>query len=127
MINLEILPAPEVKVPKDVFILSCTAMFGDADGYKTFEVASFANGDDGFGDLESAIRTCERMKAKYPYGCGGDTTYDDVEGFAQWFSDGDNWPWDPFTDGQIIASYDSYELSYYDNDGVKHPVKVTLS
>lgn len=128
MITLEILPAPDVVIPKDVFILSCTVEFGDGDGYETFEVGSFANNEGGFANIESAVRTCERMKEKYPYGAGWEANYDDVEGFSQWFMNGDKWPNDPFiTEGKVIANYDSYELSYCDNDGIKHPVKVTLS
>jgi hypothetical protein len=126
MITLDILPAPVVIVPKDVFVLTCEAMFGDADGYKTVNIGTFENNESGKADLEDAIRTCERMKAKYPYGSGWETNYDDVEGFSKWFMDGDNWPNDPFTDGEIIASYDSYSVTYFDKDGIEHPVKVTL-
>lgn len=127
MINLEILPAEESNPHKDVFVLTCTAMFGDADGYESIKMGAFKNDPAGFAEIEDGIRTCERMAAKYPYGAGGDASYSDVEGFSKWFHEGDDWPRDPFTDYNILAVYDSYEVAYYDNDGAKHPVKVTLS
>ena len=127
MINLKILPAVEISLPANLFILYCEAGFGDADGSKIVTVGSFANSDAGLQDLESAIRTCERMKAKYPYGVGGDDNYEDVEGFSHWFMDGENWPNDPFTDYQFSASFKSYKVVYFDKNSIEHPVEVKLS
>lgn len=127
MLTLEILPAVEKPQPKNVFILTCQAMFGDADGYETVKVGQFANSDSGKEDLEEALRCCDRMDKKYLYGMGGEGSYGDVEGFNKWFLDGDNWPSDPFTDYQSIASLDSYVVTYFDAQGVEHPVDFTLS
>ena len=127
MLTLKILPAVKKTLPKDVFILTCVAMFGDADGYETVKVGQFTNTDAGKEGLEEAIRCCDRMEKKYPYGKGGEDSYDDVEGFNKWFLDGDNWPSDPYTDYQIVASFDSYKVTYFDPEGIEHPVKITLS
>lgn len=125
MINLEILPAPVP--PKDIFILKCIAEFGDADGQEEITVGIFANSAAGLEDLESAVRCCERMKNRFPYGMGGDDNYEDVEGFSQWFHGGDSWPNDPRSDYQCSSSMDSYKVSYHDKEGILHPVQVTLS
>lgn len=126
MLTLEILPALEKLKPKDVFVLTCEAMFGDADGYETVKVGQFSNSDSGKEDLEEALRCCERMAKKYPYGKGGEESYGDVEGFNKWFLSGDKWPSDPYTDYQFPASFESYKVTYFDAEGAEHPVKVTL-
>lgn len=125
MINLEILPV--APLPKDVFILKCIAGFGDADGQEEVTVGSFENTTEGLVRLEDAVRCCERMKNRFPYGMGGEDNYEDVEGFAEWFHGGDNWPNDPMTDHQCSSSMDSYFVIYFDTNGYSHPVKVTLS
>lgn len=128
MLTLEILPAIEKpQLPKDVFVLTCRAMFGDADGYEDVKVGQFSHSNEDQEKLEEAIRCCERMDKKYPHGMGGRGSFDDVEGFSKWFLDGDKWPYDPFTDYDIIASFDSYKVTYFDSESIEHPVNFTIS
>jgi hypothetical protein len=126
---------------RDAFVVEVQVMYGDADGYGDFEIGPFAKDkDDAL--LEDFVTLCKGMDAAYPHGRGGDDNYNHVPGFNEWFDSenhlteeewealpqrqrdlGRDWPYDPQGDG-VQASFEKYEVFYYDETGVKFDVKV---
>lgn len=125
---------------REELVVEIKVMFGDADGYQTFEVGPFKN--ENKKDLQDLLQTCERMSKAYPHGRGGGSDYNHVDGFNRWFdlenttddeyeslsefvqNTGGDWPYEP--DGMgYQSSYQSYKLFYYDAAGVKHNASVT--
>ena len=131
------------KSPKyrDCFVFKIKVMYGDADGYGEVIVSGFKKDcSESKVLMENLVNTLIRMENAYPHGRGGYDTYDHDEGFIEWFGDeifdgydelsefhksllDTSWPYDPDGYG-IQSSYDSYKLSYYDNEGNEFDVKV---
>lgn len=70
--------------PKDSFVITATAGYGDADGSDDLTFAVIPNKPEYMPYLEEAIDFCERMKAYFPHGMGGDDTYVGIEGGDKW-------------------------------------------
>lgn len=132
----------KVLVPIDSYVVEIETMYGDADGYGKIIVGDFKKGEESY--LEDLLKTCNRMKDEYPYGRGGGENYNHVEGFNKWFDIDDTteeeyeaiperikndlstyWEYDPQGDG-THASYDGHKVFYYDENGVKYKVSVSL-
>lgn len=139
--KIEIENAINIKY-KNMYVVECEAMYGDADGYGSLEVGGFIKGQDE-AHLEDFLLFCERMKNAYPRGRGGYDDYNHIEGFDKWF-DADNlsdeeyqslpervkilstyWLNDPQGDG-MQASFKGYKVFYYNENGVKHHTTVIL-
>ena len=82
LIITDLIPAPET--PTDSYVVEIQSMQGDADGYREFTVGPFKKGQDEV-PLQSLLETLQRMKARFPNGMRGDSTYNDVLGHLQWF------------------------------------------
>lgn len=127
----------------DSYVVECKAMYGDADGYGKVEVGGFKKNQDEV-LLWNFLETCERLVSEYPYGRGGGDDYNHVEGFNKWFdadmmSDEEyhslservkslttGWLLDPTSFEGAQASFESFKVFYYDENGVKHNVEYTL-
>lgn len=127
----------------DSYVVECKAMYGDADGYGKVEIGGFKkNQDEDL--LQDLIKTCESLVSEHLYGRGGSDVYGHVEGFNKWFdadmlSDEEyhllpdrvkslttDWLLDPVGLGETKASFESFKVFYYDENGVKHNVEYTL-
>lgn len=130
---------------KDSFVVKIKVMHGDADGYSELEVSGFrGNCQKSKLHMEDLIQTLKEMEAEYPHGRGGFDTYDHLEGFPKWFGgeildehrdwyeDLEDWEqkmywsdWPLSPDGYgTQASFESYSVYYYDENGVKYYVEV---
>lgn len=127
---------------RNKYFVECEAMFGDADGEATVIVGGFLKGRDEE-VLEDFLLTCERLSNAYPNGRGGGDEYNHVEGFNRWFQveslERDEWDslpevvqilsadWVMEPDGMgHHATFEGYEVFYYDENGVKFNVAVEL-
>lgn len=78
-------PVVEPPVPTESFVVVINTMQGDADGYNAFTVGAFKINKD-MENLMHLLQTLKAMSEAYPYGRGGDDSYELVPGFLQWFS-----------------------------------------
>lgn len=101
---------------KNVYVFKITTMEGDADDYHKFTIKV-----DNEKDVKKLIRYCKVLEKAYPNGKGGCDDYDDLEFFPEWF--GDSW----FSYEDMINSFESWKLFYYDENGDKHKVDYKLS
>lgn len=140
--RINILGEAEAPNYRDKYVVECEAMFGDADGKGMVVIGGFVMGKDEE-YLADLLQTCERLTKAYPHGRGGGDDYDHIEGFNRWFRP-DNlsleeweslpkavqdlsseWLMEPDGMGHQ-ASFEGYEVFYYDENGVKFNVAVEL-
>lgn len=140
-------PVKSPDTPKDAFVITCSAMFGDGDGGKKIDMGLFPNTPEYLPYLQEAVEVCERMLAKYPCGKSGMDSYEGVEGGDRWFkfhgsdyidepdvpeiyrditlcNEIEGWPNDPFTDYTYHSYFQGYKVRYFDASGIEHHVKV---
>lgn len=139
-------PTKTPENPKDAFLITCTAMFGDADGYEEVKMALIPNTPEYLPYLQEGVEFCERMAAYNPYKIGRDKSFKGIEGGDKWLNfygpayndaeipeiylditqcnEREGWPTDPMTDYTIEASFRGYKVRYFDENGVEHDVEV---
>lgn len=133
--------------PRDAFLITCVAEYGDADGSDEFKMALFPNTPEYLPYLEEAIDFCERMKTSFPPRQSGVGTFQGMkEGGDRWLgfvpdkgrqteipeiykeltecNPYEGWPQDPLTDYTQDAYFDSYKVHYFDADGIERIVDV---
>lgn len=150
MLEIEIgEPVETPQNPKDAFMITCEAGYGDGDGEETVKFGIFPNTPEYMPYLEEAIDFCERMKSYFPRGMTGYDTFVGIEGGDKWFNfepeggwddadevpeiylditacnEKEGWPGDPMNDYQGDCSFRSYQVHYFDADGVERKVKIT--
>lgn len=125
---------------QNMYMVECEAMFGDADGEGQVNIGGFVRGQDE-ALIEDLLKTCERLVKAYPNGRGGSADYNHIDGFNRWF-DADalpeeeydalsevhqnfiaDWLYEPNGMGQQ-ATFKGYKVYYYDENGVKHDVRI---
>ena len=129
---------PEVHKNEYKFVIEF--MYGDADGYGNEEI--FINKDNPF--LERFINFLDDCKKAYPGGRGGYDDYNSdvvpdywlfAEDYDKELTDEEEklresvdfyieWQHDPSGDG-IMASFEGYEITFFDEQGIEHEVKIT--
>lgn len=131
--------------PRDSFVISCTAEYGDADGSIDFKLATIPNTPAYLPYLEEAIDFCRRMKEEFPKRQTGVGTFKGMkEGADRWLgveSDEkipeiyfdltecniyDGMPQDPMTDHTQDAYFDAYKVQYFDADGLECSVDIVV-
>lgn len=105
---------------KSKYVIDVCTMEGDADGYNNFDII-FDEKD--IEELKKVIIYCEVLERQYPNGRGGYDTYNSLDFFSYYF-DAD---WNYAYDGEIQDSMEGYSVYYYDENGEKFDVMITLS
>jgi hypothetical protein len=125
------------KIPQP-FHLNCYKvairfMFGDADGYSTTDLFIPRN-EKNDAELPRFLQFLENCENEFPHGRGGYDYYDGVEDYNR-YVEGDDpppdapvdfgfyWEWDAPCDCQ--ASFDSYKITFFDENSVEYFVEVT--
>lgn len=123
MISIQILEPKHMNNPKDAFVATCVAMFGDGDEYKDIRLAPIHRVAGYESQLEELIQLLDAMEN---FAWIDDREYTDLPDFAKWFLNADNGlsGWNPFLDDGFIATLHRYEISYYDEDGIEHATSV---
>lgn len=126
--KLKILKPKKVVKYSHKYKFNIKFMIGDADGYEYALV--YVDEDDT--KLIPFIEFLNRCKDAYPHGRGGGgrDEYDHIEGFNDFVEGGENveesiyfcWPYDTYGDCQTTLW--SYELTYFDHDGIEHVVEI---
>lgn len=124
---------------RNSFMVTVKVAFGGSDSAGTsFTVGPFPNDVESLGYLDNLCEVFHFMAA-LPYYQFSENGYESVEGFANWFAEErediaqwykdftyntslDIWPWDPMYERD--GSFDNYEVSYYDENGLRHEVVV---
>lgn len=104
-----------IKEERNGYLLVIDTMEGDADGYGTLEVGTFEENQ--LYLLEEVIKICDEMLKAYPHGRRGNDTYDHVEGFKKWFTDGYEGDTDDIT--EIAPFYWNHEYDYDIQDSIE--------
>jgi hypothetical protein len=133
----------KIKLPeyKNCYMIEIQYMYGDADEYAYDKIGSFdASNKEEIEELKDALITCKNMLEAYPHGRGGCDDYNDdvAPGFNKWFNPEDyeeetgkeklfaiEMEYDRMCDGH--ASFNDYNLVYYDEIGTKHNCSVKFS
>lgn len=124
--EIQILEPKHVSNPRDAFVVTCQAMVGDGDDYYPVKLAPIY-GTPGY---ESQLgELIALLQAMTDFQWEDTNSYSELEGFSKWFpfENHANDGWDggnPFIDKGFIATLNSYEIIYCDNDGVEHGVSV---
>lgn len=134
----------------EMYVVYVRFMHGDADSYDTEEVY-FALGDEE--RMLEFLNFLSRCSVRYCNGKGGRDSYNDVPGYSRWVEDEDfnedDWEdlddeeleakreefeesgtddqilhW-PFWEGEWCASYDSAYVVYFNEQGIRHTVKMS--
>lgn len=123
MISIQILEPKHTSNPRDAFVATCVAMFGDGDDYKDIRLAPIHRTTGHESQLEELVQLLEAMEN---FAWIDDREYTDLPDFAKWFLNDDNGlsGWNPFLDDGFIATLRRYEISYYDAEGIEHSVSV---
>jgi hypothetical protein len=129
MISIKILEPKHTNNPKDVFVATCVAMFGDADEFKDIRLAPIHRTE----GYESQIgELVELLDAMENFAWVDDREYSDLANYAKWFPTEANYDigWyggNPFLDENgFIATLRRYEISYYDQEGIEHNVTIAV-
>jgi hypothetical protein len=101
--------------PKNKYLIIAEAMHGDADKYEKVEIGPFSKSQ--IKEIEAIINLFKKMKK---YDCDPNGYYN-IEGFEEFYSD--CWPSD-CTCCDYPASFKSYEIFFFDENGIKYQVKV---
>jgi hypothetical protein len=123
MIELQILEPKHISNPKDVFVAHCVAVFGDGDDYKDIRLVPIQRTPGYEAQLEELVNLLDAMMN---FAWVDDREYTDLPDFAKWFLNTDNGMdgSNPFLDDVFVATLDSYEITYYDRDGIEHAVSI---
>lgn len=128
MISIQILEPKHTNNPKDVFVATCVAMFGDADEFKDFTLAPIHRTSGYEAQIEELIQLLDAME---DFAWVDDREYSDLANHAKWFPTEANYDigWyggDPFIDENgFIATLRRYNISYYDADGIEHATSIS--
>jgi hypothetical protein len=126
MISIQILEPKHVKNPRNAFVVTGVAMFGDGDEYHDFRLAPIYRVAGYESQLEELVTLLDAMNN---FAWVDDREYSDLANYAKWFPAEVNydtgWYGDPFLDGVFIGTLSSYAITYYDNDGIEHAVSIT--
>lgn len=108
---------PEVTM-KDVFSIVVTTMEGDADDYHTIHL--LCNTEE---ELKQRVIQLQILLSVYPRGKSGDDNYNHVDFFYRDFM----YDWHHDSNCGFQDSIDSYDITYYDEEGTPFDVLVELS
>lgn len=128
MIAIKVLEPKYLSNPRDVFVATCVAMFGDADEFKDFRLAPIQRTPGHEEQLEELVQLLDAME---DFSWVEDREYSDLANYAKWFPAEADYSigWyggDPFIDENgFIATLRRYEISYYDKDGIEYAVSIT--
>lgn len=129
MISIKILEPKHTSNPRDVFVATCVAMFGDADEFKDIRLAPIHRTSDYEAQLEELVELLDAMEN---FAWVDDREYSDLANYAKWFPTEENYDigWyggNPFIDENgSIATLHRYKFSYYDQEGIEHNVSIAV-
>lgn len=121
MISIQILEPKHVSNPKNAFIATCEAMVGDGDEFYTLKLALIHKTSGYENELEELVTLLQAMDT---FRWKDDASYADLENYDKWFPSELNDGYDAFEHNGFIATLYSFEITYYDNDGVEHSVSI---
>lgn len=126
MIAIQILEPKHASNPKDVFVAKCVTVIGDGDEYSDVRAAPIYPTPGYESQLEELIDLLDDMKN---FRWTDDNSYSDLANFDKWFPGeshaSNGWTGgNPFLDDGFISTLDSYEITYYDHDGIEHAVAI---
>lgn len=121
MISIQILEPKHSSNPRNAFIAICEAMVGDGDEFHTLRLTPIHKTPGHEHDLEELVTLLEAMEH---FRWTNTNSYAELDNYDKWFprelNDGD----DPFEYDGFLATLHSFEISYYDKDGVEHSASI---
>jgi hypothetical protein len=114
-------PIKDNFLPKNQFMIICTAESGDGDHEDEVELGPFDNNANGLKEMEETIKILDRMDEFLEENDCFVKSYDSLEGFKElikW------WPNDVTSDGECLAHFAGYDVFYYDINSKKCDVEV---
>ena len=132
----------EEKSFKDCYVVEVTGRFVASSGTAVMNMGGFHPKTDEI-HLADLIETLERLVTAYRYGRGEDDEYYHIDGYEKWFAQssllekeiqqlpttvqehGVEWLADPAGKPGSRATFASYELYYFDENGTKYQVAYT--
>lgn len=114
--ELKILEPVKINNPKNIFKLQFKVMHGDGDGYTEEEWGFKENEKEDLITIIKAFEIMLKLRSGYE-----DVDYPNVPGFKELMEE--EWPLD-YTSDSYPATLQNYEVFYFNNEGIKHNVKV---
>jgi hypothetical protein len=119
--KINILQPKHLRNPRDAFVATFVSVVGDGDEFHKFSLAPIYRTSGYENQIEELVRLLDAMDE---FQWTDTNSYSDLEHFNKWFQDADNGEADPFLRDGFIATLDSYEITYYDEDGIEHAVAI---